>query len=146
MEPLLWSAGLVMVGVVGVCVYTVLRLKTAERWLLEAREEAPAKKLAKLDAFLTTIRSEFTTVLEQIDEKHDRWMREQASLRTYIYRRLGKEQKPEDGGSETGVPDRITSEEAQLIASPNGANDTDDRQTVRRKIKQAYYAARGQQQ
>ncbi len=144
MESLLWAASAVLIAVVGVCVYTVLELKRAQAWLYEARENAPAKKIASMEAFLSTVRKEFTTITEQIDEKHDRWLREQASLRTYIYRRLGKEPKNDEQSSSDGVPDRITADEAAQLGAVTGApSPDDDRNTVRRKIKQAYYAARG---
>lgn len=143
MEGLLWGVGSVLVGVVGVCVYVVLRLKAAESWLVQAKEEAPAKKIASMEAFLNVLRKEFSTVTEQIDEKHDRWLREQASLRTYIHRRIGKEQKPDQPTD--GTPDRITAAEAAELGADNGATVTaeGERQNTRRKIKAAYYAARG---
>lgn len=144
MEGLLWGVGAVLIGVVGVSVFTVLRLKSAEQWILEAKEQAPAKKIASMEAFISTIRKEFTSLLEENDGKHDRWMREQASLRTYLYRRLGKEDKSESLPSDA-IPDRISAAEAAQLGAPNGpAPEEDERTTLRRKIKAAYYAARGQ--
>jgi hypothetical protein len=145
MEGLLWSVGAVLIGVVGVCVYTLLELRRAQGWIYEAREQAPAKKIANMEAFMSTLRKEWTTLTELVDEKHDRWLREQASLRTYVHRRLGKEIKDDESGQRGGSPDRISAEEARQLASGNGAASPvpeDPRAEQRRKIKEAYYAAR----
>ncbi len=144
MEGLLWGVGAILIGVVGVSVFTVLRLKTAEQWILEAKEQAPAKKIASMEAFISTIRKEMTVLLEEIDTKHDRWTREQASLRTYLYRRLGKEVKDDDGGSASASPEKISADDPRAPGSATGdAPEEDERTTTRRRIKNAYYAARG---
>jgi hypothetical protein len=153
MEPLLWAGGAVLVGVVGVCVYVVLRQKQAEAWILEARENAPAKQIANMEAFVGKLKKEFLTTLEQLDEKHDRWLREQASLRSYIHRRLGAMPTTASASSadDEDAPTRITAEEAaQLEARAGGAVPAADASqpqsrglTTREEIKRAWHNARG---
>lgn len=141
MEPLLWAVGAVLIVVCGVCLYTVLRLRSAEKWILEAREAAPVKKIEALNALAMAMRKEFTTVLEEIEEKHDRWKREQASLRSYIHRRIGKEDQSGSQASDD-VPDRIVASDPRAGGGSLPTEAQEDRQSIKRKIKEAYYATR----
>jgi hypothetical protein len=131
-----------MLGVCGVSVYTILRLKSAERWLLEAREAAPVKKIANLDAYATTLRKEFTTLLDEVEEKHDRWRREMASLRSYIHRRIGKEEVGGSSEPTDQVPERISASDPRAVGGSESIEGTDPRTVQKRAIKEAYFAAR----
>lgn len=120
--------------------YVLLRMRQMERHLKEAADRAPVKQIADIEAFVGALKSEFTNVMAEIETQHDRWKREQASLRTWIHTKLKDRYSPPND-----LPDKITAEEAaQMLALPGGEPKRDEHRTLsRREIRESWYRARG---
>lgn len=120
--------------------YMLLRMRQMERHLKEAADRAPVKQIADIEAFVGALKSEFTNVMAEIETQHDRWKREQASLRTWIHTKLKDRYSPPQD-----LPDKITAEEAaQMLKLPGAdANRDDQRALTRREIREHWYRARG---
>lgn len=126
--------------VLSIGLYVVLRSRQIERHVREAAERAPVKQIADIEAFVGALKSEFTNVMSEIETQHDRWKREQASLRTWIHTKLKDRYSPPGD-----LPDKISAEEAgQMLALQGGDVNRDNQRALsRREIREAWYRARG---